>query len=1722
MRSQRPRFASVPTAAIKYSAICLGLILSALVLGPSVVAQMQLVPRITTIAGNGTGGYSGDGGAATAAQLHQTEGLATDSAGNLYIADWTNNVVRKVATATGVITTVAGNGTSGFTGDGGLATSAELNGPTGIAVDNAGDIYIADQSNNRVREVIAATGVIMTVAGNGAQGFSGDGGAATSAAMYSPTDLALDGAGSLYISDNANNRIRKVVISTGVITTVAGNGTAGFAGDGAAATSAALNQPAGLAFDTSGNLYIADVTNNRIRKILIATGVITTYAGNGIAGFAGDAGAATSAELNTPARVMLDSAGNLFIADQANNRIRKVAAGTITTVAGDSTAGYSGDGGPATSAQFNAPLGIAVDNAGTLYVSDFHNNVIRKLTIADNIFPSTVLGSSSTVQSLYLQTTATEPIISITVPQSLGGKQEYTIGTITGCTVDGTTLNPAGTVCELPITFTPAYPGRRRVPLQVVISTAPPTPIGINFGLKGVGVGPLVSFTPGIISTFAGTGTTGYSGDGGPATSAQISQDAHSVVDSFGSLYFRDGSYIRKVDGTAGTISTVLTANNLTAFAMDAAGNIYTGGISIVSKRDAATGVTSVFAGTGTQGHTGDGGPATSARIYSATAMAFDSLGNAYIVEGGHLDVRKVAAGSGIISTYAGTGGPGNGGDGGPATSATFTNPTELAFDSKDNLYLVDQAPGAGVVRKIDAQTGIITRVAGNGTSGYSGDGGPATSAQLNAPQQIFLDAADNLYIADYNNQRIRRVSAATGIITTIAGNGTKGSTGDGGLATAAQITNVEGLAFDGVSSFYIGGFGDYRIRKVDVSKTQLSYPTVTVAGTSDATDDPQAAIVSNIGNGDLSFLSPSTGNNPSISTGFVYDASSTCPQLSPSTSPQTLSAAADCTLAINFMPVNVGTISGSAVLTDNSLNLAGATQAIQLSGTASDGTTSTTVTSSANPPHYGQAVTFTATVAAPNATPTGTVQFSVDGVNVGTPVSLSGGVATYTTSSLTLGSHTVAATYIPDTNVFKASNGSITQIVTGAITRTVITGTPSPALYGQMVTLSATVMPTTGTLVPTGTVQFYIDNVAVGGPVSLTSGTATFTTSTLTVATHPIKATYVSDSSNFLGSTSAPFPPTNVKVNAATTTTTVVGAPNPSATGQTILFTAKIAATAGSGVPTGTVLIAIDGTNVGGPLTLTNGQATYSTSALAPGTHPVTATYTPDTSNYIASNGSSSQVVTTVSTSTTTLSAAPTSVMYGNPAVLTAVIAPNYGTGTVSFYEGTTLLGTASLDNTGTAVLPLSTLNAGVHNLTAKYNGDPVVPASVSNTAQLTVTQRTAPGGGPAITITVNDASRTTTQSNPPYTYSAAGQLVNGDTYATAIIGTPSYATSGGSIAGTYSIAVTGLSSANYSIAFVPGTLTVTTAASTTALTVGPTSPMYGDPVTITANVPAGATGTVSFYDGSVLIGTGSVTNGVATVITGSLPAGTHTITADYNGDGTYASSQSTPVTETVAKLSGPNGTAALTVTVQNESREYGTADPQFNYIVTGTLVNGDSYASAVAGTPAYSSTDTSSSSAGSTFPINVSGLSSSNYQVALVAGTLTVVAAPTTTTLTTSNAGAQYGDAVTLTATVAPSDARGTVLFMQGSTILGTGIVTNGVATLTISSLSAGGYTITSSYQGDTNYGSSTSSPVTVTISPRTAPGGGAALTITVGDASRRAGRETLRSAIPLRALW
>jgi sugar lactone lactonase YvrE len=320
--------------------------------------------------------------------------VGVDKNDNVFFSDISENVVLRLEATTGVLTVVAGNGTPGFSGDKGAAASAQLDQPYGVAVDAAGDVYIADTNNHRIRKV--SKGVITTVAGS-AGGFGGDDGPAAGALLNVPRAVAVDAAGDVYIADTNNFRIRK--ISHGVITTVAGNGRQGFSGDSGLATSAELNAPSGVAVDAAGDVYIADSGNNRIRKV--SGGVITTVAGNGKQDFSGDSGQATSAELNAPGGVAVDSAGNLYIVDVNNNRIRKVSNGTIITVAGNGTQGPGGDSGQATGAQLFLPEAIAVDSAGSLYIADDFNQRVRKVS---NGLITTVAGSTPVNQLKQAQT----------------------------------------------------------------------------------------------------------------------------------------------------------------------------------------------------------------------------------------------------------------------------------------------------------------------------------------------------------------------------------------------------------------------------------------------------------------------------------------------------------------------------------------------------------------------------------------------------------------------------------------------------------------------------------------------------------------------------------------------------------------------------------------------------------------------------------------------------------------------------------------------------------------------------------------------------------------------------------------------------------------------------------------------------------------------------------------------------------------------------------------------------------------------------------------------------------------------------------------------------------------------------------------------------------------------------------------------------------------------
>ena len=534
---------------------------------------------IGTFAGTGVAGNSGDGGPAAAAQFSGPTGLAFDAAGNLYVADTGNNVVRRIA-PDGTVTKVAGSGFPGYGGDGAPAVHADLNAPEGVAVDAAGSLYIADTFNNRVRKV-APDGTMSTFAANGYPGFSGDGAAATGATLFFPTDVALDRSGSLYIADLGDSRIRKV--AGGIISTVAGSASLVTPVDGFPADQVRLNGPTGVSVDPAGNVYFAEgsvgsgsgltVGDFRIWRVS-PDGTLFSAAGNGSNSFSGDTGAASRAQLNTPTGMAIDAAGNLYFADTQNHRIRRISpGGTITTVAGNALPGFSGDGGPAALAELNTPTAVAIDNQGRLYIADSANNRIRRVAADGTI--DTVVGNGNA--ALFGDGGAARAA-------ALHGPR-------------GVALDSAGNL-YIADTLNHCV---RMVDTNSQITTAVPS----------------------------------------------LDAPRAVAVGADGTLYVADAGIRMFAKGLSGTVPGTASATPL-ALAVDPAGDVfYTDGNRVI--RVGPDGNAAAMAGTGACCYAGDGAPAAAALLNQPAGLAIDAAGNVYIADTGNNAIRLAylsAAGS--------------------------------------------------------------------------------------------------------------------------------------------------------------------------------------------------------------------------------------------------------------------------------------------------------------------------------------------------------------------------------------------------------------------------------------------------------------------------------------------------------------------------------------------------------------------------------------------------------------------------------------------------------------------------------------------------------------------------------------------------------------------------------------------------------------------------------------------------------------------------------------------------------------------------------------------------------------------------------------------------------------------------------------------------------------------------------------------------------------------
>ncbi len=669
----------------------------------------------------------------------------------------------------GVLTTVAGTDWI-FPAGGAVAPDAPVGPVVAVTVNRSGEAVFADPGNAMVFR-ITRSGTIQILAGNGIFGFSGEGGPATAAALNTPQAAVYDSRGNLYIADTGNNRIRRVSLD-GSISTVAGTGVAGFAGDGGPASAALLNSPGPIAIDQADNLYFIDRNNFRIRRIS-PQGGISTVAGTGRPGFSGDNGPAPQAALQFPEAITVDTSGNLYIADTGNHRIRRVSPqGVITTLVGTGQAGYSGDGALATNATLRSPGGIAIDVSGNISVSDTGNYRIRRISAQGTI--QTIAGTARSGFSGDNGPAAAAALngnFGLAVDSAgnllLADRDNFRIRAIT----------PAGTITTL------AGNGRFRTSIP-----NGPAANAFFFQPQGVAAGASRSYwiadsgnnylhnvaADGTLATLAGTGVRQYTGNNVVAATSPVANPIGVAVDSQGNVYFAD------------------TDNH-------------------VVRRLTPGGTLVNVAGTGSPGFSGDNGPATAATLRSPFGVAVDTAGALYIADTENHRIRRVSP-QGVITTFAGSGQSGFSGDQGSAATAALQFPVHLAFDRAGNLVVADSANSR--IRRI-TPAGVITTIAGGGRrAGPAADGNPAIEAALGIPFGLTFDANDNLYFSDATEHRIRRVSP-TGVLTTVAGGGQAGFAGDGGPPSQAMLSSPRGLAWDATGNLLIADMFNHRIRAI-------------------------------------------------------------------------------------------------------------------------------------------------------------------------------------------------------------------------------------------------------------------------------------------------------------------------------------------------------------------------------------------------------------------------------------------------------------------------------------------------------------------------------------------------------------------------------------------------------------------------------------------------------------------------------------------------------------------------------------------------------------------------------------------------------------------------------------------------------------------------------------------------------------------------------------------
>lgn len=1142
-------------------------------------------------------------------------------------------------------------------------------------------------------------------------------------------------------------------------------------------------------------------------------------------------------------------------------------------------------------------------------------------------FCQQAVGQSSGQQSVTVKARAAGVVSAVEVlTQGVGGldfEAGHGANTCAGATL------AADATCIEPVTFTPLAPGVRIGAVVLLDGNGNVlgwTPLG-GVGVAGLGVLSRENLLP-----VAGVGLASAPlGDGGIASAAGLSSPASLAMDGAGNLYIADrgNNRIRMVAAGSGLISTIagngqagytgdglgatdsgVSLNSPSGVAVDGAGNLYIAdtGNNVVRQVAASTGVISTVAGTGAAGSGGDGGPAAAARLNGPQGLLVDAMGELYIADTANHRIRRVDLQAGTILTVAGNGtvdrGDGVGGytgDGGPAAQAELNFPLSVALDATGNLYIADSANS--VVRMVAAMDGqvtansTITTFAGSGIAGDSGDGGAATEATLALPSALATDAAGNVYIADAQSAAIRKVSAASGLITTVAANGAGKSIDASGAMHEVELKAPLGLVSDGRGDLFVADAGGMQILQL---QGNMGLADFTGSGVRQGDRSaPQIWTIENRGNAPLELTAMAAGSNTALDAGTT-----TC-----AVGRAALAVNSDCALGVIFAPASPGDpLAGQLLVTEDAVN---SPLTIALEGDATPvNTTNTAIASSLNPAGFGQTVTFTASVDSGGETGnlTGAVTFLDGAMVLGGPVSVnSAGQATYQTGSLAVGNHTMTASYSGDAAHGASSSSVLQQVVIEGSSAT-LASSVNPSAVGQRVTFTGTVTAASGGVAPVGSVVFSDGSSMLATVVLGAGGQATFTTTSLANGTHGITAAYSGDAaSRVAGSVS------NVVVQVVPVASQMVltAAPNPSSYGGAVTFSVT-AVSAGTHVPAGTVNILDGGAQIGSAqLAAGTGMGTFSTSALAVGTHNVTANYQGDAYNSSSTSGAVSQQVGRALTGTE-LSANPNPAAVGSLVTLTAVVVETQGTATPtglvtffdSFNNAVTGLGTVSLGAGGTVSLN-ATLAIGEHSITATYDSDmnnlgsssdPLVVAVGLPPSKVVLTSSQDPSAASSSMTFLATVSGGTSVPAGSVTFVADGGAIGAGTLDAKGTAALTYAGLG---PGTHAVSANYAGDAGHAAGTSASLSQVVNLLATTTVLTSPKN--SAGLITLSAAVagtsgPA-ATGTVTFTVGTETLGT-AVLDGTGTAtLTPNLAAGTYTIVATYGGDALHAGSSSQPI---------------------------------------------------------------------------------------------------------------------------------------------------------------------------------------------------------------------------------